>query len=81
MNKKITVGEVKNVMINKGTELLENIALYDIYEGKQVGENNMSVTFKLKFRDREKTLIDEDVDKIMASIISELLNKLDVKLR
>ena len=81
MNKKITVGEVKNVMINKGTELLENIALYDIYEGKQVGENNKSVTFKLKFRDREKTLIDEDVDKIMASIISELLNKLDVKLR
>ena len=81
MNKKITVGEVKNVMIENGTELLENIALYDIYEGKQVEEGNKSVTFKLKFRDRKKTLIDEDVDKIMDNIISELLNKLDVKLR
>lgn len=47
--------------IKKATgKILENIDLFDVYEGAQVGANKKSVAFNLRFRSSERTLTDEE---------------------
>jgi phenylalanyl-tRNA synthetase beta chain len=41
-------------------KILENIELFDVYQGAQVGENKKSVAFNLRFRSAEHTLTDEE---------------------
>ena len=76
--------ETENIISNIkkfGTDLLENIRLYDIYEGDQIDSNCKSVTFELTFRSVERTLVDVDVDEIMNKIILETSSTLNAKLR
>ncbi|MBR5015298.1 MAG: phenylalanine--tRNA ligase subunit beta, partial [Clostridia bacterium] len=41
-------------------KILENIELFDVYQGSQVGESKKSVAFNLRFRSAEHTLTDEE---------------------
>ncbi len=41
-------------------KILENIELFDVYQGAQLGENKKSVAWGLRFRSAERTLTDEE---------------------
>ncbi len=49
----------KEIKLASG-KILENIDLFDVYQGNQVGENKKSVAFNLRFRSSERTLTDEE---------------------
>lgn len=59
---------------------LENISLFDVYEGNQIGEGKKSVAFSLKLRSADKTLTDDDADSAMKKAI-KALEKLGAALR
>ena len=75
------MAELEEVIRENGTDLLARLLLYDLYEGNQIEEDQKSVTFSLFFRDRMRTLKDEEVDKIVAQIISETSKRFGAKLR
>ena len=50
-------------------KILENIDLFDVYQGAQVGENKKSVAFNLRFRSAEHTLTDEEVNSAVKKAI------------
>ncbi len=73
--KSVTVGSMEKVMREKGGNILESVALFDIYEGKQIAEGMKSVAFNLTFRAADRTLSDEEIDakvKKMVTAITEL---------
>jgi len=73
--KSLTVGSMEKVMREKGGNILESVALFDIYEGKQIAEGMKSVAFNLTFRAADRTLSDDEIDgkvKKMVSAITEL---------
>jgi phenylalanyl-tRNA synthetase beta chain len=41
-------------------ELLEDIALFDVYTGPQIGENRKSLTLALRFRAPDRTLTEDE---------------------
>jgi phenylalanyl-tRNA synthetase beta chain len=41
-------------------ELLEEVRLFDVYTGPQVGENRKSLTFALRFRATDRTLTEDE---------------------
>lgn len=41
-------------------ELLEDVALFDVYTGPQIGENRKSLTFALRFRAQDRTLTEDE---------------------
>jgi phenylalanyl-tRNA synthetase beta chain len=59
---------------------LENVRLFDVYTGKGIPEGKRSLAFSLAYRDPEKTLRDEDVDRTHGRL-RELLMEKGIKLR
>lgn len=55
--------------------------LFDIYRNEKIGENKKSIAYSLIFRDKNKTLSDEEINNIMEAIVSELEEKLGAELR
>jgi len=41
-------------------ELLEDIQLFDVFTGPQIGEDRKSLTFALRFRAPDRTLTEDD---------------------
>ena len=58
-----------------GGEFLVDISLFDLYTGKELGENQKSLAFSLTFQSEKKTLQDSDVDPIMKKISHQLSNQ------
>ena len=52
--------DVQAALVEGAGELLESIALFDIYRGSQIGEGKKSLAFGLRFRASDRTLTDAD---------------------
>jgi len=52
--------------------LLEQVRVFDVYTGEQVGEGRRSLALALSFRAIERTLTDEDVEPLRAKIVAAL---------
>lgn len=81
VDESIEVGQIEKVIMKKAKKLLESMQLFDIYRNEKLGENKKSVAYSLIFRDKNKTLSDEEVNSTMETIISELEKTLGVELR
>jgi phenylalanyl-tRNA synthetase beta chain len=81
IDKKVTFAEIEKIAYESERKLLKEVALFDVYEGKnlEAGKKSYAVSFLLQ--DETATLNDKQIDKIMQKIITNLQNKLDAKLR
>ncbi|NLX61145.1 MAG: phenylalanine--tRNA ligase subunit beta [Tissierellia bacterium] len=77
----ITVGEIQNEILSKGEGLIESVELFDVYTGEQVQEGKKSLAFSIVYRSHERTLVDEEVNKIQDNIVSALKDKFNASLR
>ncbi len=78
--KSILVGEIEEVIVQKGGKLLESYNLFDIYEGTQIKTGFKSVAYSVVFRASDRTLLDKDVNEVMSKILNEL-QKMGIELR
>lgn len=77
----IPAAEVLDVIKAAGTEILQNIILFDIYSGDQVAGGFKSMAFRLTFQSKERTLTEADVSMAMEGIMAALEQKLQASLR
>ena len=75
------VGTVMAVIRRAGGKLVENVALFDMYRGENIGAGNKSVAFRVTLRAADRTLTVEEADKASAKILKDLEFKLGLKLR
>ena len=81
MDKDLQVGELEEIIKKYGKKNLESVKLFDIFIGDQVGENKKSVAYALTFRASDRTLTDEEVNKIQDKILTQLEIEAGAKLR
>ena len=81
VDEKVEVGQIEKIITKKSKKILESAKLFDIYRSKKLGENKKSVAYSLKFRDKNKTLSDEEINTVMENIIAELEKTLGAELR
>ncbi|MBE7065054.1 MAG: phenylalanine--tRNA ligase subunit beta [Ruminococcaceae bacterium] len=81
VDKAVTAGSVEKIIKQRGGKVLESCKLFDCYEGAQVGEGKKSLAYSLAFRDENKTLTDDDVNKPMKKILNGLETMLGAELR
>ena len=68
----VTAAEIEAMLAQRGGKLLESYALFDLYEGDQVEAGKKSMAYTLVFRDKEKTLGDDEVTSAMKKIMNGL---------
>ncbi len=61
--------------------LLQQIQLFDIYQGKGIAENKKSLAFLILMQDTNKTLLDIEAEAAMAELLKLLQKKFDATLR
>ncbi len=81
VDEKVEVGQIEKLIMKKAKKLLESMKLFDIYRSEKLGTNKKSVAYSLIFRDKNKTLSDEEVNSLMEAIINELEKTLNASLR
>ncbi|MDP4089149.1 MAG: phenylalanine--tRNA ligase subunit beta [Bacillota bacterium] len=77
----ILVQEIEDIIRKQGAPLVETIKLFDIYKGKQIPEGKKSIAYSIIYRHENKTLVDEEVNKVHDRILKTLEYRLGAQLR
>ena len=73
VNKNITSKEIETKIKKKSGKLLQDIKVFDVYEGKNILDSNKkSLAYSLTFGDQSRTLNDEEINQIMDKVIEDL---------
>ena len=72
MDKKITAGRLEEIIRTNGGAVLENLELFDIYEGERIGFDKKSMAYSITFRNKEKTLEENEIAEVMEKILKGL---------
>lgn len=81
VDEKIPLADIINRVNNDATELLTNLELFDVYQGEGIEKEKKSLALGLTFQTTSSTLMDEEVESIMAQVIDGLHNNFGAKLR
>ncbi len=65
---------------NLNQELVEDLFLFDVYEGGAIPEGNKSISFRVTYRSHKETLEDDMVNSIHQDIADRLLKEFDASL-
>lgn len=80
MKKDVFVGQIEDIIRQKGGSYLESYQLFDLYEGEQIKDGYKSVAYSITFRAQDKTLEESDITDAMERILKQLEN-IGVELR
>ncbi len=58
----VSAADVADALLDGGGRLLEDLRLFDVYTGEQVGEGKRSLAFSLRFRAPDRTLTSEEAN-------------------
>ena len=81
VNKEVPAQELLKTIKNNGGKLLQESKVFDLYEGKGIPEGKKSIAFSVTLGDANKTLTDEEVNKVMEKVIAGLQSKHGAELR
>ena len=81
LDKDIPVANIEDVIKKWGKGIVEEVKLFDVYEGEQIPEDKKSVAYSITYRSYEKTLKDEDVNVVHEKIIEEIEKTFEANLR
>ena len=62
--------EVEEALRDGAGELLEQISLFDVFEGSQLGEGRKSLAFALRFRAADRTLTEDEASAARDSAVA-----------
>jgi phenylalanyl-tRNA synthetase beta chain len=77
----VTAADLLGAIREAAGELLRGLEVFDEYRGEQIGEGKRSLAFRLAFGSPERTLTDEDVAPVRASIVDALGSRFGAVLR
>jgi len=80
-SKKFLISEITSQIRKTGRNLLEDVHLIDVFEDNKLGDDNISYTFRLSYRDKDKTLLDSDITSIHSNIIDKIEKCFNTQLR
>ena len=77
----ILVQEIQDIIIKQGGSMVETVKLFDIYKGEQIPEGKKSIAYAIVYRQENKTLTDNEVNKVHNKILKTLEYRLGAQLR
>jgi phenylalanyl-tRNA synthetase beta chain len=64
-----------------GGELLEDVGVFDVYEGTQIAPGKKSLALRLSFRAAERTLSEAEVNELRGRMLEKIRAEIGAELR
>lgn len=77
----VPAAELAGALRSGGGELLEDVRLFDVYTGEQVGDGKRSLAFALRFRAPDRTLTVEEASAAREAAVAEATERYGAALR
>ena len=77
----VRVGDMLAAMQEAADPIVKDLALFDVYRGKGLGEDQKSLAFRVVMQDTERTLTDAEVEAAVAKITQAVMEKFSAGLR
>lgn len=81
VDKDAEAGTIRKAILKNGGKYIENVELFDVYEGEQLERGKKSLAYALTFRSATGTLTDENIAKDMKRILANLETDFGAALR
>ncbi len=73
--------EVVALLKSFSSDLIEDVTLFDVYQGKNIPEGKKSIAFSIRYRASDRTLKDEEVDVLHDQITGFIIERTKGQLR
>ncbi len=77
----VTLSALRERVTLSASKTLQEVRVFDVYRGGGVEQGRKSVALGLIFQDISRTLTDEDVDRAVASVLTDLRASLGARIR
>jgi len=77
----IETGGVLDCIRGNKIKEIENVELFDLYKGPGIPEGHKSIAVRVRYRSPERTLTDEEVNRLQEQVVQNLLKKIKVTIR
>lgn len=74
-------GEIERIIRSYPSEYIESVRVFDSYKGKNIPEGKKSLAFNIRYRSVERTLKDEEIERVHAGLIADLSEKTGAEVR
>ena len=77
----LPASEMKNMIMAFASELIESVSIFDVYRGVHIPEGKKSLAFNIVYRSRQRTLTDDEVERVHTELVDSVLKKTGGALR
>jgi len=78
---KVAAADVVRAAAGVDKKLITDVSVFDLFEGKSLGEGKKSIALEVTLQPREKTLTDQEIDAVAAKIIAQVEKSTGGKIR
>ncbi len=81
LDESVNYVDLRRSALRVGKKLLKQVSLFDVYRGDKIAEGKKQYALSFVLQDLEKTLTDNDVERIMSKLLSTFQNEFGAVLR
>ena len=81
IQKQHSYAQVEEAIATAHIKKLKHVSLFDVFESEKLGADKKSLALHFKFADEEKTLTDEEVEKMMGKLMQTLEKSIQAEIR
>ena len=81
VDKEVSYDTLEKIGFKYASKLLKQVNLFDVYEGAALGEGKKSYALNFVLQSADKTLTDEEINKVMNKLVSAYEREVGAKLR
>ena len=81
VDRKVAAADVVRAAQQADKNLIANVDVFDLYEGKGIGDGKKSIAIAVTLQPRDKTLTDVEIETVAKKIVDEVVKKTGATLR
>ena len=81
LDESVSYADLRRSALRVGKKLLKNVGLFDVYRGDKIAEGKKQYALSFVLQDLEKTLTDNDVERVMSKLLATFQNEFGATLR
>ncbi len=81
LDESVTYADLRAAAFKQAKKLLKNVSLFDVYRSEKIPQGKKQYALSFVLQDSERTLTDQDVEKVMNAILSSYQKNFGAQLR